>query len=190
MKILFFIESLLSGGKERRLVELIKGLSTQPGIEMEIVLTKREIDYEDILNVDIKIHYLIRSKPKDPKIFFKFYKIASKIKPDFIHVWGRMVAIYAIPTKLLLNIPMINNEITDASPIVLPPEPSLKLTFRFSDKLISNSLAGLKAYDAPAKKSTVIYNGFDFDRIKNLVEKSEIRNKFNIKTKNQINHAT
>ena len=40
MKILFFIESLGSGGKERRLVELIKGLSKDKNIEIELVLKK------------------------------------------------------------------------------------------------------------------------------------------------------
>ena len=39
MKILFFINDLRSGGKERRLVELIKGFSNLSGMEMEIVMT-------------------------------------------------------------------------------------------------------------------------------------------------------
>ena len=53
---------------------------------------------------------------KDPSVLFRFYWLAKKIKPDIIHVWGHMVAFYAVPAKRLLNIPMINNEITDATP--------------------------------------------------------------------------
>lgn len=186
MKILFFIESLHSGGKERRLVELIKGLTRFPDVEMEIVLTKKGINYNDIFDVNIKIHYLIREKSRDPRIFLRFFKIANKFKPDYIHVWGRMVAIYAIPTKIILKIPMINNEIADAPPNILPAELSLKISFLFSDMLIANSHAGIKAYNAPLNNSTVIYNGFDFDRIKNLENKREIKDKFNINTEHIV----
>lgn len=184
MKILFFIESLHSGGKERRLVELIKGLSKYPDIEMELVLTREDIHYQDIFSTGMKIHYNVRKGlKKDPRIFFKFYNIAKKFKPDIIHVWGNMVAIYAIPTKFLLRIPMINNQITDAPLKVKGGLLSYKLTFLFSDRIIANAYAGLKSYKAPRKKSTVIYNGFDFGRIRNLTSKEKIREKFQLNTK-------
>ena len=48
MKILFCIESLDSGGKERRLVELISGLTKYPDIQIELVLTKKDIFYTKI----------------------------------------------------------------------------------------------------------------------------------------------
>ena len=38
MKILFFIEDLGPGGKQRRLVELIKGLSNKSEFEMELMI--------------------------------------------------------------------------------------------------------------------------------------------------------
>lgn len=183
MKILFFIESLEAGGKERRLVELIKGLSRKGTIDMELVITKESIHYEDIFSTGIKIHYTLRKHgKKDPSIFYKFYKIAKQMQPDLIHVWGNMTAIYAIPTKVLLRIPLINNQITDA-PAKLPSAIlSHKLSFPYSDKIIANSYAGLKAYNAPQKKSDVIYNGFDFNRITELESEDVIRTKFNLKT--------
>lgn len=184
MKILFFIESLHAGGKERRLVELIKGLSSYIEIEMELVLTKKEIHYEDIFLTGIKIHYTVRENlRKDPRIFFKFYKIAKDIKPDIIHVWGNLVAFYAIPTKIILRTPLINNQITDAPQKVTKSIIGHKLTFPFSDLIIANSYAGLESYDAPLKKSRVIYNGFDFKRIANLKDKNFIREKFKINTR-------
>ena len=184
MKILFFIECLHSGGKERRLVELIKGLSTNPDIEMELVLTKEEIHYKSIFLTNIKIHYTVRKIiKKDPSIFYKFYKIAKKFNPDIIHVWGNLVAVYAIPAKIILRIPIINNQIGDASLKVSRSILGHKLTFPFSDKIIANSYAGLKAYNAPVNKSMVIYNGFDFKRIYNLDDHSLVRKKFNISSK-------
>jgi len=185
MKILFFINDLRSGGKERRLVELIKGLSYQKDIEMGIVLTRDIIHYGDIFLTDIKIFYVKRKEGvrKDYRVFYKFYKIARSFKPDIIHVWGNLVAIYAIPTKVLLRIPLINNQITDAPLTVSNSILSHKLTFPFSDRIISNTYAGLVSYSAPKSKSLVIYNGFNFERIKKLEKKEIIRKRFDINTK-------
>ncbi len=184
MKILFFVESLRSGGKERRLVELIKGLSKHNDVDMEIVLMKDEIHYNDVIETGIKIHYVIRKNlKKDPRVFFKFYKIAKTIKPDIIHVWGNMVAIYAIPAKTFLKIPMVNNQITDAPESVGKSLIDHNLTFRFSDKIVANSKAGLKAYNTPLKKSKVIYNGFDFNRLNKLKDRALVTKQFDISTK-------
>lgn len=185
MKILFFIESLHSGGKERRLVELIKGLKKfYPHIKMELVLTKEDIHYAEIFETGIKIQYTIRKfLKKDPLIFFKFYKIAKLFKPDIIHVWGNMVAIYAIPTKVFLKIPMVNNEITEVPLKIYKGVLSRKLSFRFSDRIISNSKAGLSVFNAPKIKSNYIHNGFDFNRIQNLEPVVLVKTRYNLNSK-------
>lgn len=187
MKILFFIESLRSGGKERRLVELIKELAKNPHVEMELVLTKKDIHYLSVFDTGIKIHYTIRKiLKKDPRIFFQFYHIAKKSKPDIIHVWGNMVAIYAIFAKVLLRLPMINNQITGAPIKPIKGILSYKLTFPFSDKIVSNTYAGLRSYNAPEIKSLVIYNGFNFKRLNNLKEVYIIKEKFGLNTKYNV----
>lgn len=185
MKVLFFIECLHSGGKERRMVELIKGLyRNYKDFSCEVVITKEGIHYDDILNLNIKIHIIKRSLGrKDITLFYKFYKIASNYKPDIINVWGNLPAIYAIPTKLILGCPMINNEITDAPLTIRSGFLSHKLTFPFSDRIIANSYQGLRSYDAPKDRSIVIYNGFDFGRINVLARECDIRDKYNIRTK-------
>lgn len=185
MKILFFIESLHSGGKERRLVELIKALLIDSSIEIILVLTKKNIHYKDILLTKTKIYYTIRRKglKKDPKIFYQFFKIVKIFRPDVIHVWGNLVAFYAIPTKILLKIPLINNQITDVPIKTSKSFFGPRTTFRFSNKIIANSIAGLKAYNGPKKKSKVIYNGFNFDRLENLDNIDLIRNNHGIRTK-------
>ncbi len=185
MKVIFFIESLNSGGKERRLVELIKLFTTRPNFTMELVLAKENIHYKNIFLYNIKIHILNlhNNFKKDPRVLYQFYKITKKFKPDIIHVWGNLVAFYAIPAKLILNIPMINNQITDA-PIKRPSSIfGPKITFPFSDLIIANSEAGLNAYKAPLSKSKVLSNGFDFSRIKDLKSKIDVKKKFKINTK-------
>lgn len=181
MKILFFIESLRAGGKERRIVELLKGLKQYSDVQVELVLTRKEIHYQEIYDLNIPIHIIERKwLKKDPQLFFKFFKLAKKIKPDIIHVWGHMVAVYAVPAKWLLQLPLINNEITDAThnPFLL----GKGIVFRASDRIIANSQAGLDAYKAPPDKSMVIHNGFNFTRIKSLESVEVIRTRFAIRT--------
>jgi len=181
MKVLFFIESLRAGGKERRIVELLKGLKQYNDISIELVLTRNEIHYQEIFDLEVPIHIIERKfLKKDPQLFFKFFRLAKKIKPDIIHVWGHMVAVYAVPTKWWLNIPLINNEITDSTPgqFLL----GKNIVFNASDRIIANSEAGLKAYGAPQTKSAVIYNGFNFSRLKTIEDAQLVRERFGIKS--------
>jgi len=140
MKVIFFIESLHSGGKERLLLELCKGL-------------------------------------------VKFYKICKSYEPDIIHVWGNMVAIYSILAKVILKIPLVNNQIVNAPLKIKKGLLSYKTTFLFSDIIVANSYAGLDAYNAPKDKSIVIYNGIDLNRLKNTTSPLKIRGKFGITSK-------
>lgn len=185
MKVLFFIESLRAGGKERRIVELLKGLKKYPDVEVELVLTRREIHYQEFYDLQIPLHVIERKfLKKDPLLFIKFYNIARKFNPDLIHVWGHMVAVYAVPTVWKLGVPLLNNEITDAT----PGQKLLgkNIVFNASTKIIANTKAGLLAYAAPPEKSGVIYNGFNFSRLKDLAPAEEVKQKFGISTRYAI----
>lgn len=97
-----------------------------------------------------------------------------------------MTAIYSIPACKLLNIKIVNGMVTDA------PWKNFffnkywfraKLTFPFSNIIIGNSKAGLKAYGAPKNKSFFIYNGFNFKRTNNIVKSDTIREELEVNTK-------
>ena len=96
-----------------------------------------------------------------------------------------MTAVYSIPASKLLNIKLVNGMVVDA-PVKFNFSNKywfrVKFAFFFSDVIIGNSKAGLKAYHAPPRKSTCIYNGFDFKRIKNIEEPGTVKTKFNIKS--------
>ena len=182
MKILFFIESLRSGGKERLIIELLKGLMNY-NIESQLVITRKDISYKEVEKFGIKIHCIERKiLKKDPTLFIKFYKICKSYKPDIIHVWGAMVAIYAIPAKIILKIPMINNQIVNAPNKIKSGLLSHKSTFPFSNVIVANSNAGLLAYNAPKYKSCVIYNGLDWKRIRNVENPCHVKTKLGITT--------
>jgi glycosyltransferase involved in cell wall biosynthesis len=181
LKILFFIESLRAGGKERRLAELLRTLRKDEEYNIELVLTQHSIHYNEVTSLGIKIHIIPRKwLKKDPLLFLRFFWIAKKFNPVIIHVWGHMPAVYAIPAKIILGIPLINNEIADSAPAKFLL--AKNTVFRFSDVIISNTKAGLTAYTAPAEKSLVIYNGFHLDRRQNLENPDTIKKKLKIST--------
>jgi len=185
MKILFFIDGLGSGGKERRFVELLKGLTVYKNISCEAVLMNEEVHFKEIFQLNVKIHYLIRKFKKDPTIFLKFYKICSNFKPDIIHCWNPMTTIYALPAAKWLKIKLIDGRIADCpSQIkIFSKTWILASTLHFADVILSNSYAGLKAYQAPDDKSFCIHNGFDFGRIKTLLHKDDVKKDFDLTTR-------
>jgi len=189
LKILFTIDSLRSGGKERRLTELIKILKLKKEIQFEIVTMNNEIHYEDVIDSSIILHYLIRQNKNDLTIFRKFYLICKQFKPDIVHCWDSMTAIYAIPTCKFLNIKLVNGLIVDSpnnQTVFNKYMLRAKLSFLFSDLIIGNSYAGIRAYNAPKQKSIVIHNGFDFMRIQNITPKTSIRKELKTETKYMI----
>lgn len=186
MKILFYINGIHPGGKERRMIELMKELKLRKGIDFELVLMNREINYPEILKMDIKLHYLIRKSKKDLSIFRKFYKLCKEFSPDIIHCWDSMTAVYAIPACKLLKIKFMNGMVVDT-----PVKKNIsnknwlraRLTFPFSDAIVGNSKAGMKAYKVPLKKSLIIYNGYNFKRNEQLLDNKIIRKELDIDTK-------
>lgn len=171
MKIIFIIDTLTAGGKERRLTELIKGLISTSKAECELVVMSSDIHYKEILDLGIKIHIILRKTKKDLTVFNKLYRIFRLFNPDIVHCWDSMTAVYSVPLCKYLRIKLVNGMIVDS-----PSKRNFsnkdyrraRITFPFSDFIVGNSRAGLKAYRAPEKKSIVIYNGFNFNRINHL----------------------
>lgn len=180
MKILFFIDSLTSGGKERRLSQLLKGVSLNPDIEFKLAIMSTDIHYKEVLNLKMEIEYIIRRTKKDISVFYKFYKLCRTFKPDIVHCWDSMTAIYSVPACRFLNITLINGMVVDT-----PVQRNIfnkywlrsVLTFPFSNMIVGNSMAGLEAYNAPEHKSVCIYNGMDLSRFENLQDPILMRDK-------------
>lgn len=183
MKVLFFIESLKAGGKERRLVELIKGLSSYSDIQIVIVVLSKDVHYKEITDLNVIIHYLDRKRnSRNFNIFFRFMFFVKSTKPDLVHVWGNVSGIYTIPAKIFLKFKLINSQITDA-PKNFNLSLTYKLNFFFADLIISNSKAGLESYRIDSHKSIIINNGFNFQRINKISPSENLKIKFGISTK-------
>ena len=182
MKIFHFIDSLRSGGKERRLVELLKKIHECKEIHCELVLLSEEIHYKEIFGLNIPIHILLRKSKRDPLIFIKLYSLCKKKHVDIIHTWDSMTSVYASVVARLLKIQFVNGMITNAFKLNLLNKNYLraKFTFPLSDIIIANSRAGLTSYKAPLLKSRFIHNGFNFHRTENLISKNDVKNMYGI----------
>lgn len=186
MKILFLIDSLRSGGKERRLVELLKGLKEYPEIQYEVAVISKEVSFQEVFELNAKVHYLIRKWKKDPRILLKLNKLCMTFRPNIIHTWGYLASMYALPIAKWRGIKFVNGYITYA----LPVQKFSKLwfgamvTFPFSNAVIANSKAGLKAHKLEiSNKNICIKNGFDVSRLEQIVDASSMRERFGIQTK-------
>lgn len=194
MNILFISDTLNSGGKERRLVELLIELSTRKEFVPILILTKgvnskQSIDYKYLLKKDIKIYYLGNFNRFSLSI--EIFKICKKENINIINTWAPHVNTYLIyPSKLLLKIPIISNSITSARNIHSWFQfLKIKGTYLMCDKILSNSYQALKVFKVPEDKKLVIYNGFNQDRLNNLVNKNLIRQKLGIKSKYIVSMA-
>jgi len=182
MKILYLIDALGPGGAERRFVQLIKGLDPERFTTMVVLLTDI-VHYDEIYELDTEVVKLERKVKKDPSIYFRFFSICRRFKPDLIHAWGSMSAVYAGPVAKLLGIKLINAMIADApARLTARQRMGAMLTFPFSDIIQSNSHAGLEMYHVPEIKRSVIHNGFDFERMKNLKGPEAVKEELGIKT--------
>lgn len=185
MKILMLNDNLVKGGRERRLLELLKGLSDYPHIQCELVIFSNRIAYPEVHEMGIPLHIVERKPSKDPRVFFRLFRICCKFKPDIIHSWSSMASIYALPSVKMLGIKLLNAMIMDGRTNLGWTDAHwmrARLTFPFSDAVLANSRIGLRSYEAPSNRSHCLHNGFDFNRVARLEPALKVREQFGIRT--------
>lgn len=180
MRILMVINTLYKGGKERRVLELIKGLKKHnENFEIYLVSLTNVVHYPYVY--DLPITFEIIHKKQDGKDFgliFKLRKVIKTFNPDIIHSWDTTASGYLLLANVFYNKPMLHGIIYDASANLSDHNrtlyKSVKRLTPFSKVIISNSHAGIRSYKTPLKKSICIHNGIDFNRFKNLRPAEEV----------------
>ena len=184
MTILFAADNIGGGGKERRMLELIKSLSKDTGYKIILVsISDMGVGYDYIYDFPITIIESERNFKYTLKPFFVLSDAIKKYKPDIVHAWGSMSSFYLLPLLLFRKFKFINGIIADA-PVHIPWHHKNyirgKITYFFSDVVLSNSLAGIKSYGAPIEKTYCIYNGIDMARFQNLPNPQELKKELGI----------
>jgi len=165
---------------------LLKGLSQEEGISCDVIVMSDEIHYTYLNDFDVTIHKLIRKSQRDVSMFYLLYRLLSELKPDILHSWGAMCSVYVMPFVLMKRIVFVNGFLRSAPPNWSWKQKNwlrCKISFPFSDVIVSNSNAGLKVHKVSPDKACCIYNGFDFERVSSLEDEHSIKTKLGIQTK-------
>lgn len=169
------INGLHRGGRERRLLELVKGLTKDGKFDIYMVSFSAVVEYPYVYDLPIQLE--IMDKEKEPMMtrVVKIRKLIKSFKPDIIHSWDISCSSYLTVSNLFLNIPVIQGVIYDASSsseLGKMIRNRIRLLAPFSRAFVANSKAGIRAYQPPAGKSVCIYNGIDLSRFTNLKQTS------------------
>ena len=189
MKILMVINCLSKGGRERRMLELIKGLKEKnKDFDIYLICLSDKIDYQYVYDLPIKFE-VIRKRDKDFGLIFKLRKIIKRFDPDIIHSWDVMSSGYLTAAKLFLNKIIVNGVIYNSaqnSDAYDREYRKIKFFTAISDVTVANSYAGLKAYKTSPRNTVCIYNGIDLKRFDNLKPIREVEKE--ILKKDKGNH--
>jgi glycosyltransferase involved in cell wall biosynthesis len=188
IRILHITDTLTSGGKERQLVELLRGFNKIDGFINELAVLSDIIHYDEVRSLGVNIHIFKRSRQWDFRILEKLYSLARQYRPNIIYTWESMCSVYASPIALIFRSSLINGMIRNAPLFLSLKDRSyrrLLLTAPFSTVILANSLAGLRAFRV-GKKGLCIKNGFNFDRINNLVDVDDVKRSLDIRAKHVV----
>ncbi|MFM2359451.1 MAG: hypothetical protein RLY16_1444 [Bacteroidota bacterium] len=186
LKILLLNDTLIKGGKERRIVELLKYSKAHFPVQFELVFMHQTIDYPEINEVGYPIHILDWNNKQFLKGYKKLKGICDAFQPDIIHSWSSMTDILSVILKWQIKKPFITSMIAQALPKATLRDKDYfrsKIAFPFADKITSNTKAGITSFHAPQQKSLCIYNGFNYNRLNNLIDPNTLRNQLGLQNK-------
>jgi len=193
MKIAMITDHLRGGGKERRMVELMKAISdTYIDYKFVIIMMygkdESDIAYKYILDCNIPIIYLGgQNRTTQMK---NLYSICKSEKVELVHFWAPIIYGYCLaPIRLFLHIPMISSSITSARKQGGNKFWMCKPSYLLFDKILSNSYQALKINEVPKRKAICIYNGYNPERSFIKTQAEEIRKRYNIKTTHIVSMA-
>jgi glycosyltransferase involved in cell wall biosynthesis len=167
MKILFVTDSLSPGGAERQMSLLLKYL---PAVwETRVVSLGGGPYYQVLLDQGTSVAVYRRRSRFDLIPVFRMYSEILRYKPDIVHSWGGLSSALVAPICRVLPIFFIDGSIRIAG--TTRHYWRRRITFSLSDHIVANSHAGLSAFQAPAMKSSVVYNAIDPDRLRPAKQK-------------------
>ncbi len=190
MKISFVIDAFNGGGKERRCLQIIQGLNKAGVNDIQLIIVNNGIDYPEIYSTTAEVIVMDRKRQKksNNQTIRDLHGHLQVFKPDIVQVWNKMSAYFVdiVILRYRQSFKYIVAYVADCNTPNWRTKDFLinKLSLFLANKVIGNSMAGLKAYSVPKKKRVCIYNGYNFER-------AERANSLNInKKKKELNITT
>jgi glycosyltransferase involved in cell wall biosynthesis len=184
MRITFVLDTFRGGGKERRCLQVIQGLNKEGVTDIQVVIVNNDVAYKELYETSARVEIIDRknrclSQIQTAKELFQLLK---RFCPDIVQAWGIMSAGVVLMVKPFMKFRFIASYVAD----VVPPKDVNGIINRWCnlacDKIVSNSQAGLTAYNTPESKGVVVYNGFNETRFGNKIDKSVKKSQLDINT--------
>lgn len=186
MRITHIVDTFFGGGKERRCLQLIQGLNKEGYNDIQFIIINDGISYKGLEECNCKITVLDR-KRRGLSTFStlkELYRLINDFHPEVVQTWGFISSFLVAFIRPLIKFRFIASYVAD---VIKPPTISkwmsnaiCKLT---CSCIVGNSKAGLIAYGIPKSKAQLVYNGFNEERFKVKVDKSEKKHSLGISTK-------
>ncbi len=172
LHITFIIDDLHGSCKECQLEKIIKYMR-RTQFKIGVITFNKNKHYSEFVKNNVDFFIELRKRPTRLEPLFTIWKYILSFRPNIIHTWDSLSSFYSLIPARILGIKMIDGSIRDAG---IEKGWQLKMKKFFlsrADKIISNSIAGLKSYNV---KGEVVYNAIDLLRFKAKTRGS----KFNI----------
>jgi glycosyltransferase involved in cell wall biosynthesis len=181
MRVVHLIDSLRAGGKERQVIEVLKGLVRSNVQVMLGVMDSVDFFKRDAEDLGIAMRHLPRWVRWDPFVFQRMWQLLNSYKPDLIHTHDWMTSFYAVPLAKTLGVPLVNGSIRNSFRRGDLRWHLERMLLCSSDGIVANSHAGLRSrrFDISPTR-TVIHNGFDPSRLTKLTPARDIRRALDI----------
>jgi len=178
--ILFIVSGLHSGGAERQLLNLLKGLNKNEFNVSLIIMSHKGERVKEAMNIGVKVYFIIRRWRWDLTPINKIKEIIKSNNISIVHAWGFMPAFYTFITRFCMSYIWINASIRASSQKFTFEMFLRKMLLYPANYNIANSYAGLKAFGLnPSNNNLVIYSGITQKKTNLSIEL--IKKKYKIK---------
>ncbi len=161
INILYVIDGLLPGGKERQFIEILKGIDRNQ-FKIGIVTFNKNHFYTEKAK-ELSDYFVELDKTKNKfKPFLSIWRCFREFKPNIVHTWDYLSSLYVYFPSLLKKVKFINGSIRDSGTEKGWQNTAKRAMLKRADLVVANSLAGLKSYGV--KNGIVIYNAVDQTR--------------------------
>ena len=177
MKILYLISSLVAGGAQRQLVELVKNIDYNKYIPTVCTYYPDAFYKPELENKSVKFKFIKKKSRFNPSIILKLTNFIKREKFGIIHSFLDTPNFYAEVSGTLAGVSRI--VISERSLDIFNHKTTIvrkKVFHRLSDVIIVNSYAAKKnlveVVGINPMKISVIYNGIDTKKFKQYPEES------------------
>ncbi len=166
INLLFVINTLEAGGKERQFVEIIKYFKKDRIFRIGVITFNENCHFTYEVKENVSYFVELKKRPTRLEPLFTIWKHFNMFKPNIVHTWDELSSFYSYLPCKIFKIKFINGSIRDSG-IGRGWKYYFKRFFlKKADLVIANSYEGLKRYKIQGK---VIYNAINQERFKGIM---------------------